>query len=61
MLGTIVIGSCVSVQGDIVRRFADGRLSVMVGDQVFTGKPANPGEVPQLRAVPRMELIRTVA
>ncbi len=44
MLGTIVIGSCVSVQGEIVRYHRDGRMSVRVGNLTFTGRAVNAGE-----------------
>ena len=40
MLKTIVIGSCVSVQGLLENTFPDGRVSVRVGGRVFIGKPA---------------------
>ena len=39
MLRTILLGSCVSVQGIFVQAFADGRISVRVGDRIFTGYP----------------------
>ncbi|MDJ0628450.1 MAG: hypothetical protein QNJ44_09355 [Rhodobacter sp.] len=39
MLKTIVLGSCVSVQGVFVRRLADGRMTVRVGDKVYSGYP----------------------
>jgi len=39
MLRTIVLGSCVSVQGTLVRTGADGKMSVRVGSQVYTGTP----------------------
>lgn len=52
MLGTIIIGSCVSVQGEIIRHHADGRMSVRVGNLTFTGRAANPtrgaGVVPMM-------------
>ncbi|SMX33832.1 hypothetical protein [Maliponia aquimaris] len=41
MLRTIIIGSCVSVQGLLERTFPDGRISVRVGDRVFVGLPVN--------------------
>ncbi|RMH52532.1 MAG: hypothetical protein D6686_02390 [Alphaproteobacteria bacterium] len=44
MLGTITIGSCVSVQGEIVARLPNGRLSVRVGKRVFTGRAVGPAE-----------------
>lgn len=40
MLKTIVIGSCVSVQGVLESTFPDGRISVRVGSNVYVGKPA---------------------
>lgn len=40
MLKTIMIGSCVSVQGLLEKTFPDGRVSVRVGKHVFVGKPA---------------------
>ena len=39
MLRTILIGSCVSVQGIFVKQTPDGIMSVRVGDRVFTGVP----------------------
>lgn len=39
MLRTIVVGSCVSVQGTVENTLPDGRIAVRVGDQVFTGIP----------------------
>ncbi|MEM1287889.1 MAG: hypothetical protein AAF748_00275 [Pseudomonadota bacterium] len=39
MLRTIVIGSCVSVQGVFVRSLPDGCIEVQVGDKVFAGHP----------------------
>jgi hypothetical protein len=44
MLRTITIGSCVSIQGFFVSQLADGKITVKVGDDMFTGKP-----VPQAR------------
>ena len=41
MIRTIIIGSCVSIQGTLVRALPDGKLVVKVGSQVFTGTPAN--------------------
>jgi hypothetical protein len=49
MLGTIVIGTRVAVQGDIVGRLPDGRMRVRVGEQIFVGFPPNPGESPAPR------------
>ncbi|WP_277874169.1 hypothetical protein [Salipiger pallidus] len=39
MLRTIVLGSCVSVQGILEQKLPDGRIAVRVGTQVFTGTP----------------------
>ncbi len=39
MLKTIIIGSCVSVQGTFVKALPDGRIAVQVGDKTFTGRP----------------------
>jgi hypothetical protein len=39
VLTTVLIGSCVSIQGNFVRRHANGLVTVRVGDQLFTGRP----------------------
>jgi hypothetical protein len=39
MLKTITLGSCVSVQGVVVRALEDGKLIVRVGDRLFKGQP----------------------
>jgi hypothetical protein len=39
MLKTIVLGSCVSVQGLLVRALPDGKVVVQVGAQLFAGRP----------------------
>ena len=39
MLRTITIGTTVSVQGIFVRVMPDGRVSVKVDNDIFTGKP----------------------
>jgi hypothetical protein len=41
MLKTILIGSCVSVQGVFVRALPDGRIAVRVGGKVFAGRPVS--------------------
>ena len=38
MLQTIVLGSCVSVQGLFEKKLPDGRVSVRVGEAVYTGQ-----------------------
>lgn len=39
MLRTILLGSRVLVQGMFVRKLADGRIVVQVGDQTYQGMP----------------------
>lgn len=39
MLRTIAVGSCVLIQGIFVRAYANGTISVKVGDQIYTGRP----------------------
>lgn len=41
MLRTIILGSCVSVQGQFVRQLDNGKIVVQVGDRTFEGKPVN--------------------
>jgi hypothetical protein len=41
MIRTIVIGSCVSVQGMFVRSLENGRIVVAVGNRLFEGAPAS--------------------
>lgn len=41
MIQTILLGSCVSVQGAFVQRHPDGRIVVRVGDRLFEGRPVN--------------------
>lgn len=41
MLQTIAIGSCVSVQGLLVKQLNDGRVIVRVGERTYEGKPVN--------------------
>ena len=41
MLRTIVIGSCVSVQGFFVGVLPNGQISVRVGDKIFSGSPVD--------------------
>lgn len=42
MFRTIALGSCVSVQGLVVRQHADGRVTVRVDDKTFVGFPVAP-------------------
>lgn len=39
MLQTIILGSCISVQGLLEKKLPDGRISVRVGQMVYTGYP----------------------
>ncbi|KFE35062.1 hypothetical protein [Thioclava atlantica] len=39
MLRTILIGSCVSIQGVYERQLECGRILVRVGDNLFAGRP----------------------
>jgi hypothetical protein len=39
MLRTITIGSSLQVQGVAVGSSSDGKLTVKVGDKVYTGRP----------------------
>lgn len=39
MLRTITVGKFVSIQGTFVRSLPDGRISVRVGDTVYSGTP----------------------
>ncbi len=39
MLRTIILGSCVSVQGVYIKTLSDGRILVRVGSREFAGRP----------------------
>ncbi len=41
MIRTILIGSCVWIQGLFVRQLDDGNIVVRVGDRNFVGKPVS--------------------
>jgi hypothetical protein len=41
MIRTILVGTCVSIQGIFVKALPDGRISVRVDDKIFSGKPVN--------------------
>ena len=43
MLRTIVMGSCVSVQGLFVRALPEGRILVRAGGRVYAGTPVGAG------------------
>ncbi|WP_341212640.1 hypothetical protein [uncultured Limimaricola sp.] len=43
MLQTILIGSCISVQGLLVKQLANGRMLIRVGERLYEGRPANGG------------------
>ncbi len=42
MLKTIIVGSCVSVQGLLVRQLENGRMVVRVGERLYEGVPVIP-------------------
>lgn len=39
MIRTIMIGSCVMVQGQFVRNLSDGRIVVRVENRLYSGHP----------------------
>ena len=39
MLRTITLGSCVSVQGLLVRQLENGRIVIRVGERTYEGVP----------------------
>jgi hypothetical protein len=41
MLRTIIIGTCVSVQGQFVRKLDNGNIVIRVDDKIYEGRPAN--------------------
>jgi hypothetical protein len=41
MLTTIMLGTCVTIQGALVKRHDNGLLTVRVGARTFTGRPIN--------------------
>lgn len=41
MLRTILVGSCVSVQGLFVRKLDNGKIVIRVGDRVYQGVPVS--------------------
>ncbi len=41
MLRTIILGSCVFVQGVFVRNLSGGRIAVRVGKEIFEGQPVS--------------------
>ncbi|WP_439521577.1 hypothetical protein [Marivita sp.] len=43
MLKTIIVGSCMSVQGILEKTLPDGRICVRVGNRIFTGLPVLSG------------------
>jgi len=42
MLRTVILGSCVSVQGLLIRQLENGRMIVQVGERLYEGLPATP-------------------
>jgi hypothetical protein len=39
MLTTITVGTCVSIQGILVKKLSNGRVVVRVGKQTYSGRP----------------------
>ena len=39
MLRTIEIGTCMAVQGLVVRHLDDGRITIRIADRLYTGFP----------------------
>lgn len=44
MIQTIILGSCVSVQGVYVKTLPDGKITVRVGQKLYTGWPVTPAQ-----------------
>jgi len=40
VLTTIILGTCVAVQGTFVKKLSNGYVTVRVGEQFYTGRPA---------------------
>ncbi|WP_205518782.1 hypothetical protein [Pseudotabrizicola algicola] len=41
MLRTIAVGSCVSIQGLLVKTLSDGKLVIKVDEKLFVGYPVS--------------------
>jgi len=41
MLRTIMLGSCVSVQGLLVKQLDNGKIVIRVGNRIYEGLPVN--------------------
>jgi hypothetical protein len=39
VLTTILMGTCVAVQGTFVKKLSNGYVTVRVGEQFYTGRP----------------------
>lgn len=48
MLRTITIGSCVSVQGLLVKQLQNGEIVIRVGVRMYQGKPVMTSPPPKL-------------
>lgn len=42
MLRTIIMGTCVFIQGTFVKTLPDGRIVIRVGNTTYEGPPVNP-------------------
>lgn len=56
MFRTISLGTCVSVQGRVVKMLKDGRLTVQVGQKYFTGRSVTPMPVQRQVAAKQPQL-----
>lgn len=41
MLRTIIIGTCVAIQGQFFRQLDNGNIVIRVDDKTYEGRPAN--------------------
>lgn len=46
MLRTIQVGTCMSVQGQLVRKLEDGRITIRVDGKLYTGIPVEQASLP---------------
>ncbi len=50
MYHTIVLSSCVSVQGECVEMFANGEVAIRDGEKTYRGRPIGEVRLPEHRA-----------
>lgn len=56
MLTTIEIGSCVSVQGELIARLKTGECIVRDGERIYRGRPLRPRSVAAPSGVPSLDV-----